>query len=336
MQLHRFAAQRLRPLLLLFVLFGTFGLVMSWAQTATGTITGTITDSGGRVVSDAQIVVQNRATHLAYKARSLQDGAYTVPLLPVGSYEIMVTSPGFETFHQTSATLDVAQRLRIDVALVVGTTSQTVTVTSEEPALQTEESSLGNVMGEHSISEIPLNGRQPFTLALVIPGVQTTSLSSNGFADASNQGFSRLKMNGGPTTGNQFLLDGAMDTIPTINEVSVVPMVDSIAEFRVMTNTLPAEFGQTSGGVVNLATKTGTNDLRGTAYAFVRNDVLNAINRFAVVNTATGSAKPKLRYNQFGGTVGGPVWIPKIYNGRDRTFFFFGYEQWHERSASIG
>ncbi|HTF70206.1 MAG TPA: TonB-dependent receptor [Edaphobacter sp.] len=336
MQLCNFAIQRLRSLLLLFVLFELFGLVMSWAQTATGTITGTVTDSGGRVVTDAQIVVQNRATHLAYKAQSQQDGAYVVPLLPVGSYEITITSPGFQTFRQTSATLDVAQRLRIDVALVVGAATQTVTVTSEEPPLQTEESSLGNVMGAHSIAELPLNGRQPFTLVLLIPGVQTTSPGSNGFADASNQAFSRLKINGGSTTGNQFLLDGAMDTLPTINEVSVIPMVDSIAEFRVMTNTLPAEFGQTSGGAVNLATKTGTNELHGSAYEFVRNDALNAVNRFAVVNSATGSAKPKLRYNQFGGTVGGPVWIPKIYNGHDRTFFFVGYEQWHQRSASIG
>lgn len=191
-------------------------------------------------------------------------------------------------------------------------------------------------MGARSISELPLNGRQSFTLVLLVPGVQPTSSGSNGFADASNQAFSRLKINGGSTTGNQFLLDGAMDTLPTINEVSVIPMVDSIAEFRVMTNTLPAEFGQTSGGVVNLATKTGTNELHRTAYEFVRNDALNAVNRFAVVNTATGSAKPKLRYNQFGGTVGGPVWISKIYNGHDKTFFFVGYEQWHQRSASIG
>lgn len=335
MPLHSFLLQRLR-LLLLFVLLVVFGPAMSWAQTATGTITGTVTDSGGRVVANAQIAVQDQATHLVYKAQSLQDGTYTVPLLPVGTYEITITAPGFQTFRQTSATLDVAQRLRIDAGLVIGTATQTVTVTSEEPPLQTEESSLGNVMGGHSIRELPLNGRQPFTLVLLIPGVQTTSLSSNGFADASNQGFSRLKINGGSTTGNQFLLDGAMDTLPTINEVSVVPMVDSIAEFRVMTNTPPAEFGQTSGGIVNLATKTGTNDLHGTVYEFVRNDVLNAINRFAVVNAATGSAKPKLRYNQFGGTIGGPVWIPKIYNGHDRTFFFFGYEQWHQRSASIG
>jgi hypothetical protein len=305
------------------------------AQTATATITGIITDASGAVVPNAQITVQDRATGLVYKATSATDGTYTVPLLPVGSYDVTVAAPGFRNFEQKAVTLDVAQRMRVDASLPVGSSSQTVTVTSQAAALQTEESSLSNVMEARSIEELPLNGRQPFTLSLLVAGVQTTSRSSNGFADASNQGFSRLRMNGGPTTGNQFLLDGAMDTIPTINEVSVVPMVDSIAEFRVETNTLPAEFGMTSGGVVNLATKTGANAIHGTAYEFVRNDSLNAENRFAKPDPITGRLKPILRYNQFGGTIGGPVWIPKIYNGHDRTFFFFGYEQWHERSAAL-
>lgn len=306
------------------------------AQSPTGTITGTVTDNQGASLGSVQIVAQNHATQLTYKTQSAEDGTYSLPLLPVGNYEVSATAAGFETFHQLSVTLDVGQRLRIDISLKVGAESQTVTVNAEGPVLQTEESSLGNVIEGRSIQEIPLNGRQPFTLVLLVPGVQTTSLGSNGFADASNQGFSRLRINGGPTAGNQFLLDGAMDTIPTINEVSVIPMVDSIAEFRVLTNTLPAEFGLTSGGVVNLATRTGTNEFHGTAYEFVRNDVLNAINRFASApNPVNGRVKPVLRYNQFGGTIGGPVRIPKIYNGRDKTFFFFGYEQWHERSATI-
>jgi hypothetical protein len=336
----KFVIQRPKAFLfvvLFGVLVGTFGFISAGAQTATGTITGTVTDSAGALVSNAQVVIKNMATSLTYNAQTQQDGTYSAPLLPVGSYDLTVTASGFKAYHQASVTLDVAQRLRVDVALSVGSEHQTVTVTSEGPALQTEESSLGNVIGERAIAELPLNGRQPFTLALLVPGVQTTALSSNGFADASNQGFSRMKINGGSVTGNQFLLDGAMDTIATLNEVSVVPMVDSIAEFRVMTNSLPAEYGQTSGGVINLATKTGTNDLHGSAYEFVRNDVLNAINRFApAANPVTHRIKPILRYNQFGGTAGGPVWIPKIYNGRNRTFFFFGYEEWHQRTSAFG
>lgn len=305
------------------------------AQTATATITGTITDATGAVVPGARVTVTAHGTGLTYQATSSSDGSYTVPLLPVGSYDIAIAATGFSGFKQTSITLDVGQRFRADASLKTGGSSDTITVTSSTAPLQTDESSVGNVIEGRAIQELPLNGRQPFTLVLLVPGVQTTSRASNGFADASNQGFSRLRINGGSTLGNQFLLDGAMDTIPTINEVSVVPMVDSIAEFRVITNTPAAEFGMSSGGYVNLATKTGTNDIHLTAYEFVRNDILNSVNRFATKDPVTGRLKPILRYNQFGGTVGGPVRIPWLYNGHDRTFFFFGYEQWHQRSASL-
>jgi hypothetical protein len=305
------------------------------AQTATATVTGTVTDPTGAPIPNAQITVQATTTRLTYRATTSDDGGYTVPLVPVGSYDVTVSAPGFGTSKQSGINLDVGQSFRANATLKVGSAEEHITVSSTIAPLQRDESSIGNVIEGRAIQELPLNGRQPFTLVLLVPGVQTTSRGSNGFADASNQAFSRLRINGGSTTGNQFLLDGAMDTIPTINEVSVVPMVDSIAEFRVITNTPPAEFGLSSGGYVNLATKTGTNALHLTAYEFLRNDLLNAVNRFATRDPITGRLKPILRYNQFGGTIGGPVLFPRLYNGRERTFFFFGYEQWHQRSASL-
>jgi hypothetical protein len=296
-----------------------------------------VTDSGGAVIPRAQIVVQERKTGLIYRTQSGQDGGYEVADLPVGDYGITVTAPGFEAFNQTSATLDVAQHLRINVALAVGSEKQTVIVNTEPPALQTEESSLGNVMEGHTIEELPLNGREPFMLVLLVPGVQATAVSTSGFADAANQDTSRMKMNGGAESGNNFLLDGAMDSLPTIGEVAVIPMVDALSEFRAVTGTLPGEYGPTSGGAMNIATKTGSNTLHGSAYEFVRNDALNAVNRFTTVkNPITGRLKPILRYNQYGGTVGGPILIPKIYNGRDRSFFFVGFEQWKERASTFG
>ncbi len=330
-----FVVEMSRRLVRYFLLLVLITASVASAQTATATITGTITDITGAVVPDAHITVLAKATGLTYTATSSSDGTYVVPLLPVGSYDVTVSATGFNGYKQTSVTLDVGQRFRIDASLQIGTTETTITVGATTATLQTDESSVGNVIEGQAIQELPLNGRQPFTLVLLVPGVQTTSRAANGFADASNQGFSRLRINGGSTLGNQFLLDGAMDTIPTINEVSVVPMVDSIAEFRVITNTPSAEFGLSSGGFVNLATKTGTNDLHLSAYEFVRNDVLNSVNRFATKDPITGRLKPILRYNQYGGTLGGPVRIPWVYNGRDRTFFFFGYEQWHQRSASL-
>lgn len=329
------SSQRFAPRILLAAAAVLAAPAAMMAQTATATITGTVTDATGAVVPSAQVTVVAHGTGLTYQATSSSDGSYTVPLLPVGSYDITIAASGFSGFKQTGIVLDVGQRFRADASLKTGGSSETITVTSTTAPLQTDESSVGNVIEGRAIQELPLNGRQPFTLVLLVPGVQTTSRASNGFADASNQGFSRLRINGGSTLGNQFLLDGAMDTIPTINEVSVVPMVDSIAEFRVITNTPAAEFGMSSGGYVNLATKTGTNDIHLTAYEFVRNDLLNSVNRFATKDPVTGRLKPILRYNQFGGTVGGPVRIPWLYNGHDRTFFFFGYEQWHQRSASL-
>jgi hypothetical protein len=314
----------------LFLTLLLSGAALSMAQSPEGTITGTVMDAGGARIVGAHIIATNRDTGLTYTANSAVDGVFVVPLLPPGKYSVSGSASGFEKFQQDNLNLDVAQRLGLDIHLVVGKETMTVTVTDTPPILQSEQSSLGNIIDQQEIQDLPTDGRQPFTLALLVPGVRPTNTSADGFADASNQAFSRIQINGGSTLGNQFFLDGAMDTVPAINEVSVVPMADSITQFRVSTNSLEAEYGQTSGGIVNLATKSGTNHIHGTAYEFVRNDALNAENYFAQPNPITGRKNPVLHYNQYGGTIGGPIKIPKLYDGRDRTFFFFGYEQWYD------
>ena len=307
----------------------------AFAQSTEGAITGTLMDASGAMVPKANITVTNVDTGLIYRATSTSDGTYTVPSLPPGAYKVEVEAAGFATFVQTQLNIDVAQRLRVDAKLKIGDSSETVTVSGGVPIIQSEQSSLGTIIDAKAIQDLPLDGRQPFTLALLVPGVRPTNTSADGFADASNQGFSRIQINGGSTLGNQFFLDGAQDTVPAINEVSVVPMADSIAQFKVETNGLEAEYGQTSGGVINLATKSGTNAIHGTAYEFVRNDALNARNRYSVPDPITGRLRPVLHYNQYGGTIGGPVVFPRLYNGHDRTFFFFGYEQWHYKGAVV-
>jgi len=167
-----------------------------------------------------------------------------------------------------------------------------------------------------------------------VAGVQPRSNSTDGFAEVNNQTFSQIRINGGPAYGNQFLLDGSVNSAPVHNEIAVVPQSDAVEEFRVETNALKAEYGQTSGGVINVVTKMGGNQFHGSAYEFLRNDALDARNAFSTQpDPRTGRIKQVLRYNQYGGTVGGPVWIPKLYDGRNRTFFFFGYEQWRWRST---
>ena len=304
------------------------------AQSPLGTITGTVVDPLGAGVESVEIVARNTGTNFTFKGSSAADGTYTIPAVAVGSYELSVSHPGFKRIQRTGLTVEVAQRLRVDLSLEIGQVSDSVVVSAEIARVQTEDSSLGTVVEQRRIEQLPLNGRHVFNLVKVVAGVTPRSNATDGFAEISNQTFSQIRINGGPAYGNQFFLDGVSNSAAVHNEVSVVPMVDAVAEFRVETNALKAEFGQTSGGVVNAVTKTGTNEFHGSLYHFLRNDSLDARNAFGTQpDPRTGRIKQVLRYNHFGGTVGGPVVIPRLYNGKNRTFFFAGYEQWKWRST---
>lgn len=303
-------------------------------QTSLGTITGTITDPQGAGAPNVRVVVTNVATKLSYSRTSTEDGTYTIPQLPIGAYELEAKAEGFKLYNQTGINLEVAQRLRVDIRLEIGNVNESISVTAEIPRIQTEDSALGTTVERKRIEELPLNGRHVFNLVKIVAGVQPRDRTTDGFAEISNQSFSQMRINGGPAYGNQFLLDGSVNSAPVHNEIAVVPMSDAVEEFRVETSALKAEFGQTAGGVINVVTKMGGNEFHGSAYEFFRNDVLDARNAFATQpDPRTGRIKQVLRYNQFGGTVGGPVWIPKVYDGRNRTFFFAGYEQWRWRST---
>jgi len=316
-----------------FVLLAGLSL---YAQSPQGTITGTITDAQGARVPGVQVVATQVATNLTYKGSSSEDGTYVIPALPVGKYEVNATASGFKTFRRTDIQLEVSQRLRLDIALELGQLTETVTVQGEVSRVRTEESSLGTVVERRRIEQLPMNGRHVFNLVKLVTGVQPVDRNMDGFGEITNQGFSQIQFNGGPVYGTQVFLDGGANTAPVHNEISVVPMVDAVEEFKVETNGLKAEFGQTSGGIINVVTKSGTNSLHGSLYEFLRNDAMDARNAFATqVASNTGRIKPILRYNQYGGTVGGPVWLPKIYNGKNRTFFFAGYEQWRFRNSQI-
>jgi hypothetical protein len=217
----------------------------------------------------------------------------------------------------------------------IGAVIESVTVMGDPPRVQTEESALGTTVERKRIEQLPMNGRNVFSLARLVAGVQPQSHSADGFADAGNQTFSQIRFNGGPVYGNQIFMDGGANVAPVHGEVSVVPIADVVEEFRVETNALKAEHGQNNGGVINVVTKAGTNEFHGSLYEFFRNDRLDARNAFVTQPDNSGRLKPVLRYNQYGGTLGGPVLLPKIYNGRNRTFFFFGYEEYKFRNAAI-
>jgi hypothetical protein len=306
------------------------------AQSSRGTITGTITDGQGARVANVDVTALHVGTNIPYKGVSSEDGTYTIPSLPVGAYNISARATGFKQFERSGVTLEVAQTLRVDIGLELGAMTETVTITADVLRVQTEQSTLGTVVERKRVEELPLNGRHVFNLVKLVAGVRPIDRTTDGFGEITNQGFSQITFNGGPVYGNQFFIDGGMNTIPVHNEISVVPMTDAVEEFKVETNSLKAEFGQTSGGVVNVATKSGTNELHGSLYEFFRNDALDARHSYSVQpDPLTGRIKPVLRYNQFGGTAGGPVWLPAIYNGKNRTFFFGGYEQWRHRTSTL-
>ena len=335
--------KRLRIWLSSLLAFLFLSCAPAFGQSPQGTITGAVSDTQGALVPNATVTAVQVGTNQKFTAVSSSDGVYAIPSLPVGEYELTVNAAGFSTFKQFKVTLEVGQRLRLDVTLRVGDVANTVTVTTEVSRVQTEASSLGTTVERERIQNLPLNGRHVFNLVKLIPGVQPRFKGSDGFAEVDNQNFSQISFNGGSAYSNQVFLDGGADTVPVHNEISVVPMVDTVEEFKVQTNSLAAEFGQTSGGVVSVVTRSGTNQFHGSLYEFFRNDALDARNAFLTErDPITGRAKPILRYNQYGGTLGGPIYLPRfgeggpaLYKGKDKTFFFAGYERWNFRTANI-
>lgn len=300
--------------------------VCALAQVGRASLFGTVTDSTGAAVSNAKVQIINTGTNVAAVAVTNEAGYYTAPSLPVGSYQIVVEQTGFKKAVRDGITLQVDQRGQVDLALEVGNLSESITVSGEAPLVDTGSSTLGKVIENKRIQELPINGRNALALTLLTPAVRTTfSGNPNGFADR-GIALSGMSINGGPSALNAIVMDGANNNQGYLADINVNPTVDAVQEFKVQSATMSAEFGFTAGGVVNLVTKSGTNDYHGTLYYFLRNDKFDARNTFAAV-------RGPFRYNQFGGALGGPVSIPKVYDGKNRTFFFYNYESWYYRRA---
>lgn len=291
---------------------------------ATGTITGVITDEQGGVVPGVAVEVTNTATNQTRTATTGADGFYTVPLLQPGPYSVKATLQGFKTMVRDGITVAVGSTSRVDVRLGVGALEESIRVTSEAPLVETSSASLGTVIDEKKIVELPLNGRNFTQLGTLIPGVIAPPPGLGGQAgDATPGGFgvgtTGFSVNGMRNQSNNFLLDGASNN-DTFNTGFVLrPPPDAIQEFKIQTHSYSAEYGRNAGSVVNVVTKAGTNDLHGAAWEFNRDDALQARNFFA----AADQAKPKLEQNQFGGSLGGPI-------VRDKVFAFGYYEGYRQ------
>ena len=302
------------------------------AQSATGQILGTVTDSTSAVIPNAVVTITNTATNQSSTVKTSAAGSYLVSQLIPGPYKIRVEAPGFATSVVKVESLQVNEALNQIIALKAGSASETVEVTSNGEVMQTASAEVGVVVDPEQVHDIPLNGRNFTTLITLAPGagpVSTAQSSYIGFGPISSVGLpgsslAQPALQGQWNRMNFYTLDGAINSSAISSSYVVLPMIDSIQEFKVQSHSDNAEFGGVLGGVVNVTTKPGGNAFHGATWEYIRNTAFDANVAYTGVNS--------LHQNQFGGLVDGPVRIPWLYNGRDRSFFTFGYEGWRYKS----
>jgi outer membrane receptor protein involved in Fe transport len=286
----------------------------AWAQSASGSILGRVTDPQGAAVPNANITVINVATQVTNKTQSDSEGSYRVLNLPIGIYKVTAEHEGFAKLVTEDRTLQINQQERMDLKLVVGARAEIVEVTDVGTDVETVSPTLGDSVTSRPIVNLPLNGRNVLDLALLQPGVTEDNPDDTGAGT--------FNIAGGRADSVTFLLDGGEDNDLLDNSVVFTPNPDAVAEFRILKSNYSAEYGRNAGGIVSLVTKSGTNQLHGTLFDFARNDAFNANDYFDI---RAGNPREVLKRQQFGLTLGGPILLPKIH-GRDKFFWFFSYQ----------
>lgn len=307
------------------------GLFLSFSTPAsgqsTGVISGTVTDPSGAAIVQAKVVVRNPAKGQEWSITTDARGNYQVVSLPFGQYQVEVQAQGFQTKVSNDVTVEVAKVSTLNIKLEVGEVSQSITVSAETPPIEASTQSVGTVIGQRTVQEIPLNGRHFVDLGLLLPG--SVVQPQNGFLTGPVRGQGAFAFN---TAGHRedttnFMINGINLNDMVQNQITFQPSINTIAEFKVDNSTFSAEYGRNSGAIANIGTRSGTNQIHGEGFEFLRNDQLDAKNFFD--NPALRI--PKFQRNQFGTAVGGPLWLGRLYDGRDRTFWFFSYEGLRQR-----
>ena len=305
--------------------FGALVLAVSlFSQSDRGTITGTVSDAAGALIPSAAVIAINPETGVQFRTETTTTGNYTIPSVPAGSYDLSIEHAGFRKFQQTGLRVQVAQSARVDVVLQVGSTTDSVTVTADAPLLKSESAEQSMTISGDRINALPLNFalgagavRNPLSFVQLAPG-------------ASINGWNDIRVNGAPSNTFRIIFEGQDTTSalnPRVSDESQAS-VEAIEEFTLQSSNFSAEFGQVGGGLFNFTSRSGTNQFHGSGYDYFAHEGLGAAQPFTNV-------RPQVRRHDFGGSIGGPVFVPKLYNGKDRTFFFFNYEMFRDRQIKV-
>src|SRR5882762_205299 len=318
---------RSRAQVVKFLLFAAVAFCLDsrgYAQLSSATVTGIVRDVTGAVIPQAKVVLRNVGTSVERNTTSNNAGNYLFLNVNPGPYTLETSVTGFKSAHISEFTLAVNQTATLDLVLEVRTLDQSVSVEASTSEVESQTAELGAVVAEKQVVDLPLNGRNFTQLLSLSAGVAPVSVSQNasgpfGVAKTEGSQFVFPAINGQTNRSNFFMLDG-IDNQGMVSTYVVPPIIDAIQEFKVNSHNDQAEFGSSTGGIINVVSKSGTNSLHGTAWEYVRNDAFDARNTFQ-------SKVTPFKQNQFGFSVGGPVMIPKIYNGRNRTFFYGAFQQ---------
>ncbi|MBL8211155.1 MAG: carboxypeptidase regulatory-like domain-containing protein [Bryobacterales bacterium] len=330
----------IRRALLVFTALTLVVLSLS-GQSTTQSVLGLVSDSSGAVIPNAKITLTNTGTGIVQTATTNETGNYTFTLVPVGNYDVRVEADGFKTELVRNLRVETAAQVRQDINLTIGNVAESIEVAANAVLLNTENAVLGAVVENRRIIELPLNGRNVQSLAVLVPGVQygirTGTADGSGGFPIPGQGFGVIS-NGIRETHQVFSLDGVDAKDPRIHIANFVPSIEAIEEFKIQTNAYSAEYGFGGGAQVTVTMKSGTNNLHGTLFNFLRNDAFDAENYFLNFELAPGATRAKknsLRQNQYGLVLSGPVLIPKLYNGKNKTFWAFNYEARRTREGVV-
>src|SRR5881394_760385 len=313
---------KLRSLLLCVLFIMGTGAQVYGQGGGSGTILGTVTDTSGAVITNAKVDVTNIATGVVIHTQTGSTGDYTVPYLNPATYKVAVTVTGFQKSLSNDFTLAVDQQARVNIVLKPGAVTEVMEVQASAVALDTDNSAIDSLITQKQVEELPLNGRNFVQLlllgqgAVTIGGEQGTMRQGQGNA---------ISINGGRPTSNNYTLDGLVNTDTSLNTPAVILSQDAIQEFKEVGGTYSAEYGF-SANQVNIVSKSGGNQLHGTVFETNRNDAFDATGHFQ-------NSTPELRQNQFGFVVGGPAYVPKLYDGRDKTFWLANFEGWRIRNG---